>query len=277
MAFTRDWNESAPDGKDNASAGDDSIRNLKVEMSDRLKDMLYGLIAGENSLAQHFQYMQFYEQASVAQPSAAYGRLYCKAVGGKCELFWIDEDGDDKQITSGGVLLIAAGDYVANSIDEDDIQLANNAALTALDAAGTGTVNLILAGTNDLPTLPDSAEMASNAAPTEDEGIANKKYVDDQDAADHPTYTGGQSHTDGSGLIMKMGADVSVAAGSTATVTFAAAFTNGIVTAVACMSTNLTPAQDIEGISVISKSTTKIVIENGDNIAHTFNWIAIGY
>jgi len=129
MAFTRDWNESAPDGKDNASAGDDSIRNLKVEMSDRLKDMLYGFIAGENSLAQHFQYMQFYEQSSVAQPSAAYGRLYCKAVSGKCELFWHDEDGDEIQLTTGGKLngAVLANDsvdsaqYAAASIDNEHL------------------------------------------------------------------------------------------------------------------------------------------------------------
>ena len=192
--FERDWNESSPDGQDSVTSGDDEIRNLKVEISDRLKNMLYGLIAGENTLAQHFQYLQLYEQASVAQPSAGFGRLYCKAVGDKAELFWHDEDGDEIQLTTGGkwngavlsALGIPAGSYAADSIDEDDIQLANNAALTAKNAAGTGTVNLIKAGTNNLPTLPDSSEMASSAAPVEDEAIANKKYVDD-------TYLTGQA------------------------------------------------------------------------------------
>lgn len=186
MAFTRNWNEASPDGSDQASSGDDEIRNLKVEISDRIKNMVYGFIAGENSLSQHFQYLQFYEQSSVSQPPAGYGRVYCKAVSGKCELFWHDEDGDEIQLTTGGKWNGAV--LLADSVDEDAIELANNAALTAKDAAGTGTVNLILAGTNDLPTLPDSAEMASDAAPTEDEGVANKKYVDDSVAAGIAQY-----------------------------------------------------------------------------------------
>lgn len=188
MAFTRNWDESQPTDTTQAVDIDDYNRYLRVDCSDRLKNMIYGFIAGENTLAQHFQYIQFYEQSSApSTPAAGFGRVYCKAVSGKCELFWKDEDGDEIQLTTGGkwngaVLLaesIPAGSYAADAIDEDDIQLANNAALTAKNQAGDGTVNLILAGTNDLPTLPDSSEMASNAAPVEDEAVANKKYVDD--------------------------------------------------------------------------------------------------
>ena len=65
MAFTRNWNPATPDGGDAASSGDDEIRNLKVELSDRLKNMIYGFIAGENTLAQHFQYLTFYHQANL--------------------------------------------------------------------------------------------------------------------------------------------------------------------------------------------------------------------
>lgn len=58
--------------------------------------------------------------------------------------------------------------------------LGNNAYLQARNAAGAANVDMIKVGTNNLPTLPDSSEMASNAAPVEDEAVANKKYVDDQ-------------------------------------------------------------------------------------------------
>lgn len=58
--------------------------------------------------------------------------------------------------------------------------VANDAYLQGRNVAGDGNIDLIKVGTNDLPTLPDSAEMASSAAPVEDEAIANKKYVDDQ-------------------------------------------------------------------------------------------------
>lgn len=55
---------------------------------------------------------------------------------------------------------------------------------------------------------------------------ANTKYVDGQDAADHPTYSGGESHTDGSGLITKTGNTGSGAVDQS--VTFGTAFPNGI-------------------------------------------------
>jgi len=152
MAFTRDWDESNPTDATNAVDIDDYNRYVRVDVSDRLKDMIYGFIAGENTLSQHFQYLQFYEQSSApSTPAAGYLREYCKAVGGKCEKFWKDEDGDEAQLTSGGYLngaimlaaSIPAGSFAADAIDEDDIQLANDAYLTAKDAAGTGTVNLI--------------------------------------------------------------------------------------------------------------------------------------
>lgn len=161
MAFTRDWNESSPDGTDDASSGDDEIRNLKVEISDRLKNMLYGLIAGENILAQHFQYLQFYEQSSApATPAAGYWRLYCKAVGGKAELFCKDEDGDEIQLTTGGKWngAVLANDsidsqhYAADSIDPEHL-------------------------VDDFTF--DTFPLSPSAAPDANYELANKKYVDD--------------------------------------------------------------------------------------------------
>jgi len=128
FGFTRDWDEANPTNSTVANQIDEYNRYLRVDTSDRLENMFYGFIAGENTLSQHCQYLQFYEQASVSQPSAGYGRLYTKAVGGKCELFWQDEDADEPQLTSGGkwngaVLLAASipsGSYAADSIDSAD-------------------------------------------------------------------------------------------------------------------------------------------------------------
>ena len=141
MAFTRDWDESTPTDNTNAVDIDDYNRYLRVDVSDRLENMFYGFIAGENSLSQHAQYIQFYEQASVSQPSAGYGRLYCKAVGGKCELHWQDEDGDEIQITTGGKWngAVLSADSVSNAI------LANMT---------RGTVKT--GGTSDAPTDLDA-------------------------------------------------------------------------------------------------------------------------
>lgn len=185
-SFTRDWDEANPTDNNYAYEIDEYNRYLRVDCSDRLKDMVYGFTAGENDGLPGFKKLTVKQQSAAAgTPNADEIVLYSIDDGTNCGLYGKNEDGYAKQILKKSgtslILNVEAGDYTANSIDEDDIQLANDAYMTALDAAGTGTVNLIKAGTNDLPTLPDSSEMATNAAPTEDEGIANKKYVDDQD------------------------------------------------------------------------------------------------
>jgi len=58
----------------------------------------------------------------------------------------------------------------------------NDSYLTGRNLAGTANMSLIKVGTNNLATIPMNAEMSSSVAPTQPEGIANKKYVDDQDA-----------------------------------------------------------------------------------------------
>lgn len=69
-AFTRDWDEATPTDTTVANLIDEYNRYLRVDTSDRLEDMFYGFTAGENTLSQHAKYIQFYEQASVSQPSA---------------------------------------------------------------------------------------------------------------------------------------------------------------------------------------------------------------
>lgn len=60
------------------------------------------------------------------------------------------------------------------------LELANDTYFTAVDNAGTGTVDLIMANASDVAVLPDGSELATSGAPTADADIANKKYVDDQ-------------------------------------------------------------------------------------------------
>jgi hypothetical protein len=117
MAFTRDWNEATPLGSADANTLDDIIRNGEVDISDRLKNMIYGFIAGENTLAQHFQYLQFYQQGSdPSQPSADFARLWVKAVSSVSELMWRDDVNAAAQLTTGGKLngAVLADDSVDN-------------------------------------------------------------------------------------------------------------------------------------------------------------------
>lgn len=153
--------------------------------------------------------------------------------------------------------------------------------IQAVDSTGilfnsdAGTTVLTIEDSNTA-TLADSSQLATSAAPTTDADLANKKYVDDQDTADHPTYTGGESHTDGSGLITKMGNEAYTSTG-TKTITFGTAFPNAIVTVVA----NLTHAaghthSNIGDMVINSESTTQFQYTVTDQPSD-LNWIAIGY
>lgn len=56
---------------------------------------------------------------------------------------------------------------------------ANNSFLAARNAANNGNVDLIKADGSDVAVVPDGTETATNAAPSSDKDLANKKYVDD--------------------------------------------------------------------------------------------------
>lgn len=113
-------------------------------------------------------------QGPISSPTvpANQGVLHLLDVDSKAELHWVDEDDNVKQMTSAGALLLASAEIVG--------VLANNTYFTAVDAAGTGTVSLIKANSSDSAVLPDAVETATNAAPTTDVMVANKKYVDDR-------------------------------------------------------------------------------------------------
>lgn len=66
--------------------------------------------------------------------------------------------------------------------------VANNAYLQSRNAAGNGNVNILIVGTDNIPHLVDGTTLTSDAAPTANHGIANKKYVDNQDVANRAAY-----------------------------------------------------------------------------------------
>ena len=118
MAFTRDWNESTPTENDQGNQIDNFIQQLKVDVSDRLKYFVYGFVNGETAYGDHFKMIRFREQAGLNAPGEGYLRLGCKAVEGKCELFFKDEDEHEKQVTSGGKLNVAADEAVLLTGDQ---------------------------------------------------------------------------------------------------------------------------------------------------------------
>lgn len=138
--------------------------------------------------------------------------------------------------------------------------------------AATG--NTVVAGTlgvTGVATVAKGSLSASSDPPTTDPMLANKKYVDDQDTADHPAYTGGESHTDGSGLIVKSG--YVEGSGSPQTVTFGTAFPNDVVSVVVNI---VRSAASGYGITVSDLTKTGFKYYYGASDQNIF-WQARGY
>ena len=220
--FTSIYDTATPLGTDVPSSIDDQIRNTKAAVQERSNVDHYWPLTGtqvsDTAAGEHRQ-ISFFGPISTPTNAVDKGFLYIKDFSAKVELTWEDEDGDELQLTDGGTLNIVEADLLGT--------LTNDAWFTAIDAAGTGTGNLIRLTSEDLAQLPVTAVLQSTAAPTLDQGIANKKYVDDQVSAlgtfTPTSYAGGESVTFPNGLIMKQGLDNADAGGSF-TKTFAAAF-----------------------------------------------------
>lgn len=284
---TREWEEQHPDGTEAVSLGDDRIVNLKVDLGERLEDLLYGFNKDDGTgdeATPGIKVLNFKEQESIELPSADQINVAAKegADGDdKAQLWAEDEDGNERQLTktSGSALRlnVKAGDYAADSVDEDDIRLANNSYLTGRNQAGNGDINVIKVNTSNeielgaVTKLPNTSKLATSGAPTANAQIANKKYVDDQIAAiQDPSYSGGESHTFDGGLIIKMGSG-SYADGTT--ITFETPFPNAIISA------HFTGVNTGSGCFNLNSNPTKanIVVRQDVGGSVTIHWIAIGY
>jgi len=109
MAYTRTWNssyEDIPADGDNTSEGATRARHHKTDTRERIAKDHYMDIGGTD--ADHGEHVKVSLRVGSAPTHAANKiLLYGKDVTGKCELFAIDEDGDEVQLTDGG--LIAGG------------------------------------------------------------------------------------------------------------------------------------------------------------------------
>ena len=267
--FTYTYDTATPVGTDAPSTLDDQDRNTKLAIQERVNVDHYWTLTGtqaSNAATGEHRKISFYNQIADPTNAADKGWLYMKDVAANTELFWEDEAGNVLQLSSVGTINISASGINGT--------LANDTYWTAVDFAGTGTVDLIKADVNDVAVIPDNSQTATNAAPTSSTGIVNKKYVDDQqhNAAFSPTsYTGGETTTYPNGLIMKMGSDTMPTA-----VTFAAAFPNAIVSVTATYTSTFNNAVPLYVVSSSTAAFTVQVMQDPTG-EETFNWIAIGY
>jgi hypothetical protein len=182
---------------------------------------------------------------SIVPPPSGYGRFGWKTISGVAELFYVDDAGNEKQITTAGKL---------NAVDADGIVVKTG------DQTGIAGVKTF----TSIPKIPTTA-------PTADEEVAGKKYVDDQWS---PTaYAAGETSTEGNGLITKMGKTGSIAGGATVTVTFATPFTNLVSVQVTMQeaAARTSPLQ----VSVASVNSISIYNPNSGSVTGAY-WIAKG-
>lgn len=170
------YDPTQPVGTDPPSDIDNEIRRTKESSQERLDiDHYWPLVGGladGTDVGKH-RYITFQGPNSISTVNADEYILFTKDVSAIAELHGRDESENEFQITSAGTLNITSADLVGT--------LANATYFTAVDAAGSSTVNLIKADANDVAVVPDNSQTATSAAPTSTTGIANKKYVDDQD------------------------------------------------------------------------------------------------
>lgn len=224
--FSSTYDTATPLGTDAPSSLDDHDRLTKSANQERNNVDHYWPLSGtqvsDADAGEHRKVLFHAPIAATPTVAASHGDLRIKDVSGKAEFTWTDEDEQELIITDAGTLNIVSADLLGT--------LANNTYFTAVDIAGTGTVDLIKSDVSNVATIPDGSQMATSAAPISTNGIANKKYVDDQqhNAAFTPaSYAGGESVTFPNGLIVKMGAFSP--SSNPDTVTFVAAFPNAIV------------------------------------------------
>lgn len=166
---------STPAGTDDPAEADDRMREIKGAFVERLDVDHYWTASATSTYdatdtGKHDR-VTFVEAADIGTGATGYPILGAQTVTAP-ELTWVTEGDSDLQITDNGTLNITSSDLVGT--------LANDTYFTAVDAAGTGTVNLIKANASDVAVIPDGSELATSGAPTADADIANKKYVDDE-------------------------------------------------------------------------------------------------
>ena len=106
MAWTYTYDTDTPDGEvDAPSVIDDEIRRVEDAVQERLNVDHYFALTGtkvsDDAAGQHRQ-IEFYAPIDTPTDAANKAWLYGKDVGGKIELHWLDEDGNEIQITDAG-------------------------------------------------------------------------------------------------------------------------------------------------------------------------------
>ena len=168
LAWTDTLKTSTPGATDDPREADDRMREIKGAFVERLDVDHYWTASATSTYdaadtGKH-EFITLIDMASDPTAAAGYAHIYMKGD----ELFYQDDTDTTLMLTKDG------------AIEWESINDVNNSTyILSVDAAGTGTANLIMADANDLATLPDGASLASATATSDgDRTIADKGYVD---------------------------------------------------------------------------------------------------
>lgn len=169
LAWTYTYDTATPASGDDPREADDRMRETKAADRERMDvDHYWPLTGTEVSDSSAGEHRKITYQASIATPTQVSGKAHSYMKSD--ELYYQDDTNTELQLTDAGTINIVSADLLGT--------LANNTYFTGVDAAGTGTVDLIKADANDVAVVPDNSQTASNAAPTMSKSLVNKKYVD---------------------------------------------------------------------------------------------------
>ncbi len=162
------WDHDAPAGSEAKALGDNRIREFKQQFEDLFSADHELPGAGQGDNWGYHNRCTFLEQTDLGVGDVGVTLFGTETVNGKPELMFTDEDNSDIQLTKAGFLHLDQG------------RLSNNTFIVARNAGNTADLSLIKLNASNLAELPDAAVMTTDAAPTADRSIANKKYVDDE-------------------------------------------------------------------------------------------------
>lgn len=176
MAFTTDWGTSLPIDHTKIKNVPQAIRNVRVDLEDRLASIIYGFTSGEAYVG--FKRCMYLSQGTAA-PSAptgtgdaasydVYGRRNGTAT--EVELYGQDAAGNEIQFTKGGKFPLNLS-----------ARLDNNGWLISRNAADDGDVNILKVNTGDQIEFA-SHPRAPDTGPSVSTEYAPKGYVDAQKA-----------------------------------------------------------------------------------------------
>jgi len=169
MAFSRTWNagyEANPSNAQVASQGAERIRELKVDLRERLE--VDHSMAGDSDDGYHL-YCTLLEAASDPSSKTDAGKLYTKDVSGVTELFYIDSDSNVTQLTDGGVFSLLgedntwAGKNTFSKSAVSSVDTLSDAANISVNADNANSFKVTLGGnrTLDVPSNGTAGQFIS--------------------------------------------------------------------------------------------------------------------